>query len=149
MTRTDRDHLRVLSICHYVLAGLCFFFGAFPLLYLIVGIALVTEAFGPPPQQPNQPFPLESFGWFMIGAAALMIAFYWALAAGLVSAGRCLGRRASRTFCLVVAGFACLLVPFGTVLGVFTIAVLLRPSVAAAFEPRRDEPAEFDTYHRE
>lgn len=32
-------------------------------------------------------------------------------------------------FCLIMAGIACLFMPFGTVLGVFTIVVLTRESV--------------------
>ncbi len=37
--------------------------------------------------------------------------------------------------------------PLGLVLGIFTFVVLMRPGVSAAFEPARDEPPEFDTYH--
>ncbi len=36
-------------------------------------------------------------------------------------------------FCLVMACVACLFMPFGTVLGVFTIIVLARPSVQTLF----------------
>ena len=38
-------------------------------------------------------------------------------------------RRINRTFSLVVAGLDCLQVPFGTVLGIFTLIVLLRGTV--------------------
>ncbi|VTS03441.1 Uncharacterized protein OS=Xanthomonas arboricola pv. pruni MAFF 301420 GN=XPR_4412 PE=4 SV=1 [Gemmata massiliana] len=152
MTRTDRDHLRVLSICHYVLAGLCFVAGCFPIIHLVVGIMIVNNEFGPPPQQANAPGPPpEIFGWLFIGVAATMIASFWALAVGLIVAGRCLSRRKSRTFCMVMAGAACLFQPLGTALGVFTFIVLARPSVREAFEPAREapEPNEFDRYHSE
>jgi hypothetical protein len=43
LTRTDRDHLRTLAICHYALGGLCFLFGCFPMIHLAIGIAIVTE----------------------------------------------------------------------------------------------------------
>ncbi len=36
-------------------------------------------------------------------------------------------------FCLIVAGIECLLMPYGTVLGVFTIMVLMRESVKERF----------------
>jgi hypothetical protein len=36
-------------------------------------------------------------------------------------------------YCLVVAGIECIFMPFGTVLGVFTIIVLMRPSVRNLF----------------
>jgi hypothetical protein len=44
-----------------------------------------------------------------------------------------LGRRRGHAFCFVVACLACLFMPFGTVLGAFTIIVLSRPSVKARF----------------
>ena len=148
MTRTDRDHLRVLAICHYILAGLCFVAGLFPVIHLVIGIVIVTEGVGgqkPPPKGP----PPEFIGWMFIGIASAVIVSSWALAAGLVAAGRCLTRRTSRTFCLVVAGFACLFQPLGLILGVFTFVVLMRSSVRDAFDPPRDEPPEHDRYYSE
>jgi len=38
------------------------------------------------------------------------------------------------TYCLVVAGVECILVPFGTVLGVLTLIVLSKESVKTIFE---------------
>jgi hypothetical protein len=57
----------------------------------------------------------------------------WALAAAVFMAAWCLKNRRRYIFCLVVAGFECFFAPFGTVLGVFTILVLSRPSVKALF----------------
>ena len=37
-----------------------------------------------------------------------------------------LKRRKARTFCMVVAGLGCILIPYGTLLGVFTLIVLGR-----------------------
>ena len=48
-------------------------------------------------------------------------------------AGRSLARHRRYTFCLVVAAILCLFVPFGTLLGVFTIIVLVRSTVRARF----------------
>jgi len=39
-------------------------------------------------------------------------------------------------FCFVVACIECLFMPFGTVLGAFTIIVLMRPSVKNLFAQR-------------
>jgi disulfide bond formation protein DsbB len=49
-------------------------------------------------------------------------------------AGRCLAQRRRYLLCMVVAGIACIFMPFGTALGVFTLVVLSRPAVKAAFE---------------
>ena len=43
--------------------------------------------------------------------------------------GRGMARGRSRMFSIVTAGVNCLSVPFGTVLGVFTLVLLLRDSV--------------------
>jgi hypothetical protein len=148
MTRADRDHLRTLAICHYVLGGLCFVFGSFPIIHLVIGIAIVTEVI-PMQQQGNAPFPAELFGWFFIAIASFMIVFYWSLEVGLIVAGHSLRQRKRHTLCLVVAGAACLFQPLGLVLGIFTFIVLLRPGVREAFEPVRAEPPEHDTYYSE
>jgi hypothetical protein len=62
--------------------------------------------------------------------------FCWVLAGCLIAAGRFLQLRRNYIFCMVAAGFACLQVPLGTVLGVFTIIVLQRPEVKRMFEQR-------------
>jgi hypothetical protein len=166
MTRSDRDHLRTLAICHYVLGGLCIVFGTFPFIHLAIGIAMVNGAMPVNPKG-NAP-PEEMIGWIFIGVASLIIALYWSIGLMLIQAGSCLRQRKWRTFCLVAAGAACLMQPIGTVLGVFTFIVLLRPSVRAAFEPvaeesseepdesrellpraRRSDPDEHDRYHTE
>lgn len=46
---------------------------------------------------------------------------------------RFLSRRRHHVFCLVIAGIECLVMPFGTVLGVFTIIVLTKESVREMF----------------
>lgn len=61
----------------------------------------------------------------------------WALAAANIYAGRYLTRREKYTFCLVVAAVNCANTPIGTILGVFTIVVLMRPSVKQMFEASR------------
>ena len=141
MTRSDRDHLRTLSVCHYVLGGLCFLVGCIPFIYLALGVAILNGGFGPPKNQNGGP-PPEFLGWLFIGIASLVIALYWALGLALVQAGSCLRQRKWRTFCMVVAGASCLFQPLGTILGVFTIIVLMRPSVRDAFEPRSESPGE-------
>jgi hypothetical protein len=39
-----------------------------------------------------------------------------------------------------MAGIECVFMPFGTVLGVFTLVVLTRPSVKPLFEDQRTAP---------
>jgi hypothetical protein len=123
----DEQHLNLLSVFHYVLAGLTALISCVFLLQVPIGIAMLAGAFhgndGPP----------RLFAWFFILFPSVFILGHWTLAALMIAAGRRLRRRASWTFCLVVAAMECLLIPFGTVLGVFTIVVLLRDPVRALF----------------
>jgi hypothetical protein len=125
----DAEHLRLLSIFHFVLAGLHALIGCFPVIHLWIGISILSGEF--PLGRGEAPPP--AFGWLFVGLASVAILFSWTLAVLMVLAGRRLAARRSRTFCTVVAALECLLMPFGTVLGVFTLVVLARPSVRSRF----------------
>lgn len=131
-TAEDLQQLRLLSVFHYVLAGITAVFSLFPLLHLFMGLAIVT---GHIPMESDAPGTMDPalFGWFFVAFAAIFILFGLALAGFMAYAGRCIARRRRHLLCLVVAGISCMFMPFGTVLGVFTLVVLLRPSVKAAF----------------
>ena len=58
-------------------------------------------------------------------------------------AGRSLALRKRYSFALVIACIECLFVPFGTILGVFTIIVLSRESVKAFFADNADFSLKF------
>ncbi|MGE8281362.1 MAG: hypothetical protein ACN6O2_13105 [Stenotrophomonas sp.] len=133
-TEDDANQLRLLSIFHYVVAGMTGLFSLFPLLHLVMGIAMVTGAL---PMESNPPGSSNGeermFGWIFIIFAGVFILFGLTLAGLIAYAGRCLMQRRRYLLCLVVAAISCMLMPFGTVLGVFTLVVLMRPSVKAAF----------------
>ena len=127
----DERHLSLLSIFHYVVGGLAALIALFPVIHLVVGlmVILAPEAFeseGGPPLPPL-------FGWFFVIIPSVFITAGWIFAGFVIAAGRSLARRKRYTFCLVMAGIECMFLPFGTVLGVFTIVVLTRPSVRAMF----------------
>ena len=126
----DLQHLKLLSIFHYVVAGMTVLVGCFPLIHLTIGIALLT---GHLPTNPAGPVSDAFVGWIFTGIAGVIIITMWSLAFVVLFAGRFLQERRRRTFCLVVAGLECMIMPFGTVLGVLTIIVLLRPSVRELF----------------
>ena len=127
----DQEHLRILSIFHYICAGIIAFFACFPIIHLVLGLvmALHPNTFGPGKDQPP-----AILGWMLVSVASLIILFGWTLAVVLALAGRCLAKRKNYTFCMIAAAAACLFMPFGTVLGVFAIIVLVRPSVKALFQ---------------
>jgi hypothetical protein len=126
----DREHLRLLSIFHYVLAVIVGLIALLPTLHLTMGLAMVTGAF----EMKDTPPPFAALmGWFIVAVASVIMGCGFAFAACLVVAGRALTELRRYTFCLVIAGLSCALTPFGTVLGVFTLIVLQRASVRALF----------------
>lgn len=129
--RQDAEHLRLLSIFHYVVAGLMALWGSFPIFHVAFGAAMVLHKF---PVRKGDEGPPELVGWMFLLLGGAFVLFGWSLAAATVVAGRSLARRRRYLFCLILAGvMAATCMPFGTVLGVFTIIVLIRPSVKQAF----------------
>ena len=88
--------------------------------------ALFANAKGVPPPEKF----LEIFNIFYV------VAVVWFLLSGLgnILSAIYLRQRRHRTFSMVVAGFNCLYMPLGTVLGVFTFVVLSRDSVIGLYE---------------
>lgn len=128
----DQEHLRLLAIFHFVVAGLTALFACLPLLHLALGVLLLfaPEIFGSGREQPPR-----IIGFVFVLIATFFIVLGWMLAGLLAWTGRCLLRHKARTFCLVMAAVTCLFMPLGTILGAFTILVLTRPSVKLLFAP--------------
>ena len=129
----DKEHLRLLAILHYVVAGLAALFSFFPLLYTTIGAIFISVARHGTPK-PGEELPPEFLGWIFVGVGSFLFLVGIAMAICILLAGRCLSRRRCYSFALVMACIQCLFVPFGTILGVFTIIALSRESVKAFFE---------------
>ncbi len=137
--KQDEEHLRILSIFHYVVGGLAGLFALFPLFHLIFGLVFILA----PEKFESEGEQAPAFiGWFFVIIAATIITMGWVFAGCVLAAGRCLARRNRYIYCLVMAGVECIFMPFGTVLGVFTIIVLLRESVKAKFQPANTSTAQ-------
>jgi hypothetical protein len=133
----DVEHLRLLSIFHYVVAGLTALFACFPVFHLIFGLVMLIA---PPAANGPHGHVHDVAVVRMMGAAFVIVALFvivagWSLAVCVLFAGQFLSRHRHYTFCLVIAALLCMITPFGTVLGVFTIIVLMRPSVKLLFAP--------------
>lgn len=126
----DLEHLRLLSIFHYVVAVLAGLISCIPLIQIFLGLSMVA-GWGSA-HRPQDPFPWM-MGWFFVVVASTITALIWAYAICLALAATYLTRRTHYTFCLVMAAISCTFTPFGTALGIFTLIVLLRPSVRALF----------------
>ena len=77
--------------------------------------------------------PAVVIGWIFLIGGSTFILIGWTYAIAMFFAGRCLQSHRRPTFCFVIAVLSCLHAPIGTVLGVFTIIVLQRPSVKELF----------------
>ncbi|WP_438481692.1 hypothetical protein [Oleiharenicola lentus] len=130
--KADADHLRLLAVFHFVVAGLS-----------VVGLGLVAlhytfmRVFFMNPDmwkdQKSAPPPvaiMDIFKWFYLVFAVLLVV----VVVGNLLSGLFIGKRKHRMFSLVVGGINCLQFPFGTALGVFTLVVLTRDSVRESYE---------------
>jgi hypothetical protein len=131
----DTEQLQLLAIFHYVVAGVAALCSFFPLLYSVMGGFLLYAAQQPSPS--NQKAPPAFLGWIFIAVGAVLFLTGLTMAICILIAARCLSGRKGYSFALVMGCIECLFVPFGTILGVFTIIVLSRQSVKALFSDRQ------------
>jgi len=125
----DAEHLRVLAICHYVMAGLAVCGLAFlALVYSIMRMVFMNPKFMEKPAG-DMPFtPAEFMGFFQWFYVLMAVWFVVGAVLTFIS-GRFIHRRVNRTFSLVIAGLNCLHFPLGTALGVFTLIALTKDAV--------------------
>jgi len=130
--RQDNEHLRLLAIFHYVVAALMAAWGSFPIIHMVIGAAMVLHKL--PADKPGNAPPDEFIGWMFLLMGGAFVVVGWGMAIATAIAGRSLTQRRHYMYCMIVAGLmTALCMPFGTVLGVFTIIVLIRPSVKQTF----------------
>ena len=128
MVDQDDEHLRLLSILHYVWGGLTAFGGCIGGIWSLIGGGILTAASKGGRNAPP----------VAVGAVLLVVGIFIVLLVGTIStltilAGRSLAQRQRYTLCMVMAFISCLSVPLGTALGVFTLIVLSRPAVKEKF----------------
>ena len=130
--------IRLLRILYFVMAGLSiigilFIIGHYALMSHLMSIAAKA------PQNPNQP-PFNPTEFFSIFKWLYLLFGLLIITGGILNTivAICLGRRKSRTFCLVVAAGNCLHFPFGTALGVFSLITLMKPEAELAFSNNKE-----------
>lgn len=121
----DAENLNLLAVFHYVVGGIGFLFACFPVIHLVIGIMMLG---GPGATRGDAPAP-EMVGYLFIGIAVFLVLAGWTMATCTIISGRMIAKRRKRMFSFVVAAILCAFMPFGTVLGVFTLIVLNKESV--------------------
>lgn len=131
----DDRNLNLLAIFHYVVAGLIVLFSSIFIIHLVVGITAIVS-----PEtlvDKNGQVPPPFFGWIFIATGGLAILFGWISAACIAIGGRFLKKRKKYPFCFVAATLSCLFIPIGTILGIFTIILLMKPQVKEQFDRKQ------------
>jgi hypothetical protein len=134
----DRQQLKLLAWLHYVLGGITA--AAFPLGIWIAWAG--KPLLYPPPRPPGEYVPGEeisiAMGAALIKSGVLVAAICLMHGAVLAYLGRCLARLRRRRLVVAVSIFNLTYIPLGTVISLFTLIVLARPSVKWLFH----QPAE-------
>ncbi len=132
----DAEHLRLLQISYYILAGMTILRLVWLLFMMaIFGFAGTMATFAPhrayegsasqPPTQIIFVVLAAIFGFiFLLTVVFIILEFY---------AARCLKNRRNLVAIQIVAALYCLSLPWGTAVGVCTFMVLNRPSVRVLF----------------
>ena len=128
----DREHLKILSICHYVFAGLCLFPFLYGFIYMFMGVFFGAMMAGMPQQNDGPPPAL--FGGIFVIIGLIVSGISLAIGVAAIMSGRKMSKLNGRMFSFIFACIICPFIPFGTMLGVFTLIVLSRESVKAMFE---------------
>lgn len=128
----DIDHLNLLSIFHFVGAG----FAALGTLVMILECVFMQVMFTSAGFWENQRQPPPPEAFFALMKVMYGVMAGWCIISLVLNllSGIFLRARENRTFSFVVAAINCLHMPLGTVLGVFTIIVLSRPSVRELYK---------------
>ncbi|MCW8133890.1 MAG: hypothetical protein KIS92_26320 [Planctomycetota bacterium] len=125
----DDEHLRILSILHYVFGALAAMGGCVPAIYVALGAVFLVA-----PQPASGKGPPAAVGWVLMLVGGGLMLLGLTIAALIAYSGRCLAHRRRHTFSFVVACLMLLSFPLGTALGVFTIIVLSRPTVKSLYQ---------------
>jgi hypothetical protein len=117
-------------------------FLVFPCFYTTVGAIFIFVA-RHGTATPGEGTPPEVIGWLLAVIGSFLFLLGIAIAICILIAGRSLAKHTRYWFALTMACIECLFIPFGTILGVFTIIVLSRESVKELFAApvARQKPA--------
>lgn len=125
----DAEHLRLLSIGHYINGALYIAFSSFFIFHFVFMLfaSLNPEMFAVQGQTPQGP-PDGLIKIFTV-VIGMIILTGWTIGGLTIYAGRCIKRRTRRTLTIIMACLNVMFMPLGTVLGVFTLIVLSRSNV--------------------
>ena len=123
-------NLRAIEVFHYVYGAMICFGGIFLLALVALGGFLGSEWVAERSEEP----PPAWLGTMISGIGVVLFVFVEAIGILNIYSGRCIARRKHRTLSMVVSAFDCLSIPFGLILGVFTLVALSDSEVKREYE---------------
>jgi hypothetical protein len=127
MENQDEKNLDLLANLHLILGIVTALMACIPIIYLGIGIAIFVGATSGGEAAPRV------VGLVFIILALVIILAGWVLTVLIIIAGRKMKKRESFNFCITVAFLECLIIPLGTVLGIFTILNLNKETIKELF----------------
>lgn len=134
----DQEHLKLLKVGFYFLAGTAGFYSLFSLAFIGFGSVI---ALGAIPAKAGSANDGRVMGTVMLGFGLAFLVIGLAFTCLTYYTARSLAARRRWILCMIVAGMWCLSIPYGTAIGISAILVLNRASVKALFEERATPPA--------
>jgi hypothetical protein len=130
MNNEDAKKLDLLAVFHYVVGGIMALFSCMPFIHVFMGVMIISGKFFGETEGTSPP---TGFGWIFVIMGSIFILLGWSASICIIIAGRKLKQRKSRIYCMVIAGIECMFMPFGTILGVFTLIALNKDPIKEAY----------------
>jgi len=130
----DNHYLDLISLFHFIVAGIAGLFSCLPLFNLFIGIPMLRdvpyaflqhEYFSQQVLVPFIMFILLPTGMAVIG---------WMFAIAVALNGYYIKNRTWLKYCMVISGIETIFTPLGTILGVFSIVLLTKPNIRVLFD---------------
>lgn len=133
----DEEHLRLLSLFHYIKGGLTIGFSLFGFFYFlfITMIMRIGRRTSLQSGDFDNEFPFEFFSYFLV-IIAVIVTFVLVFGILQLLSAYYMKRSRNRIFSFVIGIIECLEIPYGTILGIMTIIVLSRYSVKQRYDER-------------
>jgi hypothetical protein len=137
----DEEHLRLLSLFHYIKGALTVGFSLFGILYFLF-ISSLFNMIGRIEGRSHyyaQEFPHEIFSYLMFFMWILILLF---LTFGVLQifSGYYIKNKRARMFSFIIGIIHLIEIPYGTILGIMTILVLSRSSVEDKYRKKQVSP---------
>ncbi len=130
VTKSDNDLLSIVSIFHFVLGGFQMLFSLIGLIYIGMGILIAS---GELESAKGGELPAEA-GWIFGAVGLIFTVIFLTIGLLAIRTGTNIRKRRNRTFCIVIDSILCMMIPLGTIVGIFGLVLLTKPENAEEFK---------------